>query len=151
MSTDFPSQVMLCRWRKPRALLSVQVPWCVGLLDGLCNFLCAPVKFPAQIGCGLYSAISKAMNKIPCLNARRRGALTPVKLFVALTQADPHHRFPGQMRPLALQTITSACSFSSSCHWATQLPGVVSSPSGQTGLKSLSIVGKAVSQCPSWV
>lgn len=44
------------------AVLSVQVPWYVGLFDGLCSCLCALVKFPAQKGCKLYSAVSKAMN-----------------------------------------------------------------------------------------
>jgi len=64
--TKFPDQVrlpvLLYRWGKPRAVLSVQVPLYVGLLNGLCYFLCALVKFPGQSGWRLFSAMSRVVN-----------------------------------------------------------------------------------------
>ena len=50
--TEFPGQlrlpVLLCKWGEPWAVLSVQVPLYIGLLNGLCSFLCALDRFPGQ-------------------------------------------------------------------------------------------------------
>lgn len=43
----WPSEAtsLLCRWGKPQVVLSAEVPLYVGLLDQLCNFPCALVRF----------------------------------------------------------------------------------------------------------
>lgn len=89
---------MVCRW----AVLSLQVPLYTELLDGLCSFLCALVRFPGQPGRRLYSVMSRATNWILCPGTVGKAALKPAKLFVVLTQTNEYPKFYGPTGPLAL-------------------------------------------------
>lgn len=50
---EFPGQVkpliLLCRWSRPWAMLSVQMSLYIGSLNGLWNFLCAVVRFSGSL------------------------------------------------------------------------------------------------------
>lgn len=66
LCTEFPDQMgspfLLCKWGKPQAVLSVQVPLSAGMLDELHSFLCVLVRFSAQEGCRLYAATGRSTN-----------------------------------------------------------------------------------------
>ena len=76
--------------------------------------------------------MSGAMNYIVFLGATGEAALKPVKaLYIVSTQTSPYPKFPNQTGQLVLFCKPPALQLK--CCWATELPGVVFSPSGQMG------------------
>lgn len=79
--------------------------------------------------------LGRPINWISCLGAGE-GALRPVKLFVALVEANVHLKFPDQIGPMVLLCKLLALPTSPfKQHWDTLHSGVVASTSGQMGLE----------------
>lgn len=58
-----------------------------------CAVSCELVSFASWTGWRLYPVMNGATDWIPCPDAVGKTVLNPVKLFVVLTQADPHPNF----------------------------------------------------------
>lgn len=111
--TEFSGQVkplvLLCRWEKPWAVLLFKRHNKQGLLDGLCSFPCALVRFLSQIGWRLCSLMHRDVNFFPGCSGGSSCKTGKTVYYLNSSCPVPQVLWLNKATGFALQTVSFAC------------------------------------------